>query len=90
MKTRKMLTEATPYLSNLLKNERYIYNHVKYQSTDSYVNTCGSHVCHRIYRLINDDMDLAEYHRFMKDISVKNKMGFDPIVATFVKPKLVK
>ena len=29
-------------------------------------------------------MDLAEYHRFMKDISVKSKMGFDLIVATFV------
>jgi hypothetical protein len=88
MKTRRMLNQATPYLSNLLRNERYIYNRVRYQNTDSYVNTCGSHVCHRIYRLINDDMDLAEYHRFMKDISVKNKMGFDLIVAVFIKSKL--
>ena len=56
LKTRQSLNEQTPSLSNLLKHDRYMYNHVKYQLEDTYANTCGSHVVHRIYRLINTNM----------------------------------
>ena len=52
LKTRQMLHEQTAYLANLLKNERSMYNHVKYQIEDTYINTCGSHAAHRMYRLI--------------------------------------
>ena len=86
--TRRTLNEATPYLSILLKKERYVYNHVKYQDQDSYVNTCGSHVCHRIYRLLHDNMDLEEYHKFMKETKEETNSNYDVIVATFVKLKL--
>ena len=58
LKMRRMLNEATPYLTNLLQKKNYIYNNVKYQDRDGYVNTCGSHVVHRLYRLKNDGMDL--------------------------------
>jgi hypothetical protein len=88
LKTRRMLNEATPYLSILLKKERYVYNHVKYQDQDSYVNACGSHVCHRIYRLIRDNMDLENYHKFMKETMEETDSNYDVIVATFVKLKL--
>ena len=88
LKTRRMLNEATPYLSILFKKERYVYNHVKYQDQDSYVNTCGSHVCHRIYRLLHDNMDLEEYHKFMKETKEETNSNYDVIVATFVKLKL--
>ena len=88
LKTRRMLNEATPYLSILLKKERYVYNYVKYQDQDSYVNTCGSHVCHRIYRLLHDNMDLEEYHKFMKETKEETNSNYDVIVATFVKLKL--
>ena len=44
MKMSRMLKQATPYLTNLLKNKHYIYNNIKYQDRDGYVNTCGSHV----------------------------------------------
>ena len=66
-KTREALNQRIPYLSRLLKNEHYIYNRVKYQNEDNYVNTCGSHVAHRIYRLINNNMTLEQYHKFMSD-----------------------
>ena len=88
LKTRRTLNEATPYLSVLLKKERYVYNHVKYQDQDSYVNTCGNHVCHRIYRLLHDNMDLEEYHKFMKETKEETNSNYDVIVATFVKLKL--
>ena len=33
MKKRRMLKQATPYLSHLLDDERYIYNRVRYQNS---------------------------------------------------------
>ena len=35
----------------ILQNNQYIYNKVKYQDRDGYVNTCGSHAVHKLYRL---------------------------------------
>ena len=88
LKTRQSLNEDVPYLSNLLKHERYIYNRVKYQDEDSYVMTCGAHVCHRIYRLINNNMNLEQYHDFMKNLKDESKINYDLIVASFIKLKL--
>ena len=76
------------YLSNLLKLERYIYNRVKYQDEDSYVYTCGAHSCHKIYRLINNNMNLEQYHEFMKNLKDESKINYDLIVATFIQLKL--
>ena len=87
-KTRRELDELTPYLTNLLKHEQYIYNRVKYQDEDSYVFTCGAHVCHRIYRLINNNMNLEQYHEFMKNLRDESKINYDLIVASFIKLKL--
>ncbi len=44
----RQLNQDEPYLPQLLKKEkdRYIYNNVVYQSKDSRMNTCGSHVVH--------------------------------------------
>ena len=88
LQTRRELNELTTYLSNLLKHERYIYNRVKYQDEDSYVFTCGSHVAHRIYRLINNNMNLEQYHEFMKNLKDESKINYDLIVATFIQLKL--
>ena len=85
LKTRQALNERIPYLTNLLKHENYIYNKVKYQNEESnFVNTCGSHVVHRIYRLINNSMTLEDYHKFMRDLSKESKFNYDLIVSTFV------
>ena len=50
-----MLNQDEPYPTQLLEKEedKYIYNSVAYQSKDSKVNACGSHVVHCIYRLKN-------------------------------------
>ncbi|MFM7982271.1 MAG: hypothetical protein ACKPKO_23425, partial [Candidatus Fonsibacter sp.] len=60
-------------MTNLLKSKEYVYNHVKYQDRDGYVNTCGSHVVHRLYRLTRYGMDLQTYHEYMKHI--KDEFG---------------
>ncbi|MFM7988094.1 MAG: hypothetical protein ACKPKO_53150 [Candidatus Fonsibacter sp.] len=84
LKMRKMLNEATPYLTKLLHKKNYIYNNVKYQDRDGYVNTCGSHVVHRLYRLKNDGMDLQTYQDYMKYIKDESGVNYDIIVAKFV------
>ena len=84
MRQRHSLNQATPYLSNLLKKEDYIYNNIHYQDPDSFVNTCGSHVAHRLYRLKNDDMTLEQYYDYMKSIKSKFDVGYDIIVAEFI------
>ena len=68
----------------MLKHENYIYNKVKYQSEDNFVNTCGSHIAHRIYRIINNNMTLEDYHKFMRDLSKESKFNYDLIVSTFI------
>ena len=68
LKMRQSLNEATPYLTNLLKSKQYIYNNVKFQSRDGYVNTCGSQVVHRLYRLKNDGMDLHTHYNYLQNI----------------------
>jgi hypothetical protein len=84
LKTRQRLNERIPYLTNLLKHENYIYNKTHFQDQDNFVNTCGSHVVHRIYRLINNNMTLEDYHKFMRDLSKESKFNYDLIVSTFV------
>ena len=80
LKTRRTLNEATPYLSNMLKQERYIHSHIKYQDLDSFVQTCGSHTVRRIYRLLTNNMGLDEYHNFVKKLKEENKFNYDLIV----------
>ena len=81
LKMRRRLNEATPYLINFLRKKQYIYNNVKYQDRDGYVNTCGSHVVHRLYRLKNDGMDLRTYYNYMKHIKDEFGVNYDIIVA---------
>ena len=83
MKKRLRLKQAIPYLSNFLDDERYIYN-VRYQETDSAVNTCGSHVVNRIYRLKNYNLDLDAYNEFMRELKDDYGITYDTIVAKFI------
>ena len=80
----RRLNMGTPYLTNLLKSKEYVYNRVKYQDRDGYVNTCGSHVVHRLYRLKNDGVDLQTYYEFMKSIRDEFTIDYDIIVAEFI------
>ncbi|MFM7989455.1 MAG: hypothetical protein ACKPKO_60085, partial [Candidatus Fonsibacter sp.] len=84
MKMRRRLNEAAPHLTNLLKSNQYIYNNVKYQYRDGYVNTCGSHVVHKLYRLTRDRMDLQTFHDYMKNIKDEFGVNYYIIVAEFI------
>ena len=68
LKMRRRLNETTPYLTNLLRNKQYIYNNVKYQDSDGYENTCGSHVVRRLYIQKADCMDLHTCYNYMQHI----------------------
>ena len=81
MKKRLMLKQATPYLSNFLDGERYIYNHVRYQELDSDVNTCGSHIVNRTYRLKHYNLDLDAYNEFMRELKNDYGVTYGTIVA---------
>ena len=63
---------------------RYMYNNVRYQETDSAVNTCGSHVVNRIYRLKNYNMDLDAYNEFMRELKEDYGIPYDTIVSNFI------
>ena len=83
MKKRRVLKQATLYLSHLLEDERYIYNRVRYQQLDPDVNTCGSHIVNRIYRLKRYNMDLDAYNEFMRELKDDYGITYDTIVAMF-------
>ena len=86
LKTRRTLNEATPCLTNILKQERCIYNHIRYQDLGSFAQTCGSHTVRRIYRLLTNSLGLGEYHKFMKELKEESKFNYDLTVSTFIKP----
>ena len=88
IKMRRALDQVTPYLSNLLKKESYVYNTVKYQSKDHDINTCGSHVVHRLHCLRSKNMTLAMYHDYMERLKKDSQSSYDYIVAEFVKNAL--
>ena len=85
LKMRRRLNMASPYLTDILKDKPYICNNVKYQDRDGCVNTCGSHVVHRLYRLKNDGMDLHAYYEFMKSIEDEFAINYDIIVEVISK-----
>ena len=94
MKMRQKLDQVDPVLTQLLKREldldgeKYIWNHFRYQDPDASVNTCGSHVCHRLYRLLHDNMSLEQYYDFMSDVKRETGASYDYIVAEFAREKL--
>ena len=84
MKMRRRLKQVTPYLTDLPQSKDSIYSNIKFQDRDGYVNTCGSHVVHRLYRLKNDGMDLQTYYNYMKNIKDSIGVNYDIIVAEFI------
>ena len=88
MKQRRLMDQAEVSLSRLLAHERFVYNHVEYQNKDSSVNTCCSHMCHRIYRLKRDGMGLPTYHQFMQGIKEETGVGYDLIAAKWARKLL--
>ena len=86
MSMRKSLHEDVPYLTKLLDRSDMdcIYNKVKYQKMSSNINTCGDHVCHYIYRMLNENMDLRDYYIYMKQLKRTSGYTYDEIVSQWV------
>jgi hypothetical protein len=88
LKMRYRLNQATPHLSELLERQPSIYNTVKFQSDEHSVNTCGSHVAHRLFRLRNQNMNLQQYQDYMKELKKETQTSYDYLVAACVKSEL--
>ena len=71
--TRRVLSEATPYLASLLKDERCACLHIKCQDQDMYVNTRGAHASHRIYRLLANRIGLGRVSRLDEESSEREQ-----------------
>jgi hypothetical protein len=87
-KTRLQLNEAVPYLTNLLKGEKYDYNKVKYQDDNPNIETCGDHVCHFLHCFLNLGMDLGTHKEYMNMLRKEMNQPYDYIVACYVKHEL--
>ena len=86
MRQRRLLGEVESSLTRLPKQEdRYIYNNADYQSKDNSINTCGSHACHRVFRLKHDRMSLPDNHQLVKDTTERTGVGYDMMVAEWVR-----
>ena len=85
-KRNRQLNQDEPYLTQLLKNEQenYIHNNVAYRSKDSRVNTRGSHVVHRFYKLKQNNMSVPDFYQFTKYTKDQTNVGYEAIVAEFV------
>ena len=45
-------------------------------------------MCHRVYKLVHDNMNLEKYHKHMKETGEETTTNYDIIVASFVRSKL--
>ena len=63
---------------------RDTYNRIRYQEIDSDVNTCGSHIANRIYRLKHYNLDFDAHSEFMRELNSDFGITYDTIVAKFI------
>jgi hypothetical protein len=83
---RVKLGEGKAYLSNLLVDvPDLIYNGFDFQNKkDLNISTCGRHACNRLMKIINDDMSLEGYIKWMKRLKKLNNLSFDEIVSILI------
>jgi hypothetical protein len=83
---RVKLNQTRPLLTCLFDKTKLEveYNDFKFQTERDDINTCGRHCIFRIKTLINKNLSLDEYQRFMKQLKKQFKMSFDQLVADFI------
>ena len=82
--TRKELDQLTPFLSNLLNSSdlQSFYNDVPYQNMKGFgINTCGRHCINYILNMKNNDMDIKDYFKMMKQVKDITGRDYDEIVS---------
>jgi predicted class III extradiol MEMO1 family dioxygenase len=80
------LGQDKPYLNMLLDNSTLdsYYNDIAYQIKKSDINTCGRHNIFRILCMKKRNMNLKQYHEFMKKLKSKSKENYDKIVSYMI------
>jgi hypothetical protein len=68
------------FISNLFNKSKLkiVYNTAPYQHTGDSINTCGRHV---VYRLLNRNLSLKDYHKHFKNETKKNNCNYDCVVS---------
>jgi len=90
MQKRKQLNEDVLYLSKLLNksSRECIYNNIKYQEMSNQINTCGTHVCCRIWHLMKKNLSLPQYYKMMKTIHDRTGYTYDEVASMWINPFL--
>ena len=85
------LGQSHLFLNILLEKEldrkdsmEIVYNKIKYQIKHDDVNTCGRHVTNRLICMLEYDMNLQEYNKFMKESTKKTNLNYDELVTNII------
>jgi hypothetical protein len=73
-----------PFLTNLLKNHKVIYNKKKYQGSGASIQDCGRHCLTRGKLLHENKFTLDEYHKALEYLKQKSGMNYDEIVSSII------
>lgn len=90
-KTNNLLGQGKKLLTPLLEkiNIPVIYNKLKFQSEGNKkdgnnINTCGKHCVFRILNLLNKNMSLKDYIKFMNEIKNESGNTYDEVVSHMI------
>lgn len=80
------LGQGTPYLSILLRKsgKTLQYNNVAYQSKTSPVATCGAFATLWIKANLRENMSLADFHDWIKEIKDETGLSYDAIASNAI------
>ena len=79
---------AIPYMTRLFntikKPQKGILSTYEYQDDKRNVSSCGRHCVYRILKLLNNDMDIEQYYKHMKELRKRFNLTYDQIVSTYI------
>jgi hypothetical protein len=86
MKARKLLGQSERYLTELInKTDKEVrFNNIDYQSHNSSISTCGSHVSCYLWHFMHKGMNLQDYYKEMVELKRRTGLNFDAIVAKWI------
>lgn len=90
-KQNKLLGQGKKILTEMLNNCNMpvIFNKLKFQSEGNEkdgnnINTCGKHCVFRIVNLLDKDMNLIDYIKFMEGVKKDSENTYDEIVSHLI------
>ena len=52
------------------------------------INTCGTHVCCRIWHLMSKNLSLPQYYKMMKTVHDRTGYTYDEVASMWINPFL--